>query len=133
MKRILIKTYLILTIVYLSSLMLRIYSRSTGMTIRLTIWLIVLTEFIPGLIAGIIFNYEGVLKFAQSKLRKIDPRFIYLSIVLVVLASYPTWSTFMTVTRIGLLDEIIISSFVFQFALGLLAGYSITQSLTTQD
>lgn len=133
MRHLLIKTYLVLTIVYVAGILSAMYSHYSDITYHMNLIVIVLIGFIPGLFSGLIMNYETIEKYFRSKTQRIDFRFILFSIFLIVVASYPTWIYFISMKPNGYLNYGITISMQFQFALGLLAGYSITQSLTTQD
>lgn len=128
MKSMMIKTYLILTILYITGLVSQMYSNYTASTFKFNILIVILIRFFPGFLSGMILNYEGISKFLKSNPRKIDYRFILFSIFLIILASYPAWIYFIPLNPNTFPDYTLIASFGFQYTIGILSGYSITQS-----
>jgi Zn-dependent protease len=129
MKRNLIKIILVLLVVYGFGYLSAKYSVYVSSTFKYSLAIDLLFRIIPGLLCGLIIGVESMFPLAKVKSRKIDPRYMLLSLLLVGLAIYPflIYLFPITVHVSALQINKIMMSDTFGLMASFLAGYSLTQ------
>jgi hypothetical protein len=129
MKRMLIKVVLVLLAVYISGYLSVKYSIYVSGTYKFSLAIDLLFRIVPGFLCGLIIGGESIFPFAKNKSRKLDPRYMLLSLLLVGLAIYPylIYLIPMTVHVTALQINKVMMSDTFGLMASFLAGYCLTQ------
>ena len=132
MKRMLIKTALVLFVIYISGDLSFKYSIYTARTFHYCTVIDLLFRIVPGYLCGLILGYESILQLVERKPGKLDFRYILLSILLVGLVLYPYMYYVIPITMHVSVLQInrMLMSTTFSFMASLMAGYNLSQSFT---
>jgi hypothetical protein len=129
MKRMLIKTVLILLVVYVSGYFSNQYATYVSSTYNFNLAIDLSFRIIPGFLCGLIIGYEALLQCVKNKSIKIDVRYILVTFLLIGLVLYPYLIFVLPITKHGYELQIdkILMSYPFGTMASFLAGYNLTQ------
>jgi hypothetical protein len=134
MKRMLIKTVLILLVVYVSEYFSNQYSTHVSSTFDFNLAIDLSFRIIPGFLCGLIIGYEKILQCIKNKACKFDIRYILVTFLLVGLVLYPYLIFVLPITKHGYELQIdkILMSYPFGTMASFLAGYNLTQAFVSK-
>jgi hypothetical protein len=134
MKRMLIKTVLILLVVYVSGYFSNQYATYVSSTYNFNLAIDLSFRIIPGFLCGLIIGYETILQCIINKVCKFDIRYILVASLLVVLVLYPYLIYVLPITKHAYELQIdkILMSYTFGTMASFLAGYNLTQAFAKQ-
>lgn len=134
MKRMLIKIALVLLVVFISSYYSLKYSNYVSYTFRYNLLIDLLFRIVPGFLYGVIISYESILQFATNKARRLDVRFLLISVLLIALVFSPYLIYVFPISVKATIMQMFrtMMSYTFGLLTSLLAGYCLTQSFSVK-
>jgi hypothetical protein len=129
MRRMLIKSILMLIVAYIGSSISQYYALhpAAPLETNITIWTMIL--IIPGLICGAILGYDAIFAYVKNNARKPDLRYfaLFIVLILIVLAPYLAFVFHISMDRTTVRIFSTIQTSAFTPFVSLLAGYTFTQ------